>query len=86
MRLLFIFIYLLFFSGLRGQSYHQLTDLPTLYIEVYNGDDIISKENYIDAKIVYVDGKDIRQYENTQVRVRGNSTFYAEKKPSCKSL
>ena len=81
MRLLFIFIYLLFFSGLRGQSYHQLTDLPTLYIEVYNGDDIISKENYIDAKIVYVDGKDIRQYENTQVRVRGNSTFYAEKKP-----
>ena len=67
MRLLFLFIYLLFFSGLRGQSYHQLTDLPTLYIEVYNGDDIVSKENYIDAKIVYVDGKDIRQYENTQV-------------------
>ena len=47
MRLLFIFIYLLFFSGLRGQSYHQLTDLPTLYIEVYNGDDIIQRMKYM---------------------------------------
>ena len=68
-------------APLLSQQYKQLTDVPTIYIETEGGRDIVSKENYINCTFVYVDGDSLARYENTQIRGRGNSSWWAEKKP-----
>ena len=63
------------------QQYKQLTDVPTVYIETENRQSITSKENYIYCTFIYVDGDSIGRFENTQIRGRGNSTWWnCEKK------
>ena len=61
--------------------YTQLTDVPAMYIETVDGLDITDKENYVLSKVVYVNGNEVTIYNDTQIRGRGNSTWYAEKKP-----
>ncbi len=77
---------LLFFMNccieIEGQSsYLQLTNIPSLYIETTDGKEIVDKTNYIICKVVLVDGDKVDTYENTQIRGRGNSSWYAQKKP-----
>ena len=64
------------------QQYRQLTDVPTVYIETENRQPITSKEDYIKCTVVIVDGDNIDRYENTQIRGRGNSSWWcSDKKP-----
>ena len=64
------------------QQYLQLTDVPTIYIETEGGRSIVSKEDYIYCSLVYVDGGEVTRYDSTQIRGRGNSTWWnSDKKP-----
>lgn len=58
-----------------------MTDLPTLYIETEGGQDITSKEDYIYSTLYYVDETGTTQYDDVQIRGRGNSTWGLAKKP-----
>lgn len=65
-----------------AQSYPQRTDVPSVYIETENRRSITSKEQYVNCTLIYVDGETTTRYENTQIRGRGNSTWWnSEKKP-----
>ena len=68
---------LLTWSDVSGQGrYTQLTDVPTLYIETENGRSITSKEQYTKCTIIIVDGDSIATYPDTEIRGRGNSTWW----------
>ncbi len=65
-----------------AQSYSQRTDVPSVYIETENRCAITSKEQYVNCTLILVDGARTERYENTQIRGRGNSTWWnSEKKP-----
>lgn len=64
-----------------AQDYVQLTDMPTIYIETENNQPIVSKEDYLNATLHYVDETGVKVYEDMEVRGRGNSTWNLEKKP-----
>ena len=51
-----------------AQQYQQLTDVPTVYIETENGQNITSKEEYIMCTFTMVDGNNTLRLENTQIR------------------
>ena len=69
-------------SPVLAQQYKQRTDVPTIYIETENNRQITSKEQYIYCTLIYVDGGSFACYENTQIRGRGNSSWWnSEKKP-----
>ena len=68
--------------GLAAVSYTQLTDLPTIYINTENSQSITSKDIYIYATMVYVDGGSVVQYDSLQIRGRGNSTWTSMPKKS----
>lgn len=59
-----------------SQQYRQLTDVPTIYIETEDRRAITSKEAYIYCSMVYVDGDEVTRYDSTQIRGRGNSTWW----------
>ncbi len=63
-----------------AQSYTQKTDVPTVYIETEGGKSITSKEDYLNCTVIYVDGDQVTRYENTQIRGRGNSTWWNSEK------
>ena len=64
-------------SDVCGQGrYTQLTDVPTLYIETENGRSITSKEQYTKCTLIIVDGDSIATYPDTEIRGRGNSTWW----------
>ena len=65
-----------------AQQYKQLTDVPTVYIETENAQDITSKEDYLKCTFTMVDGDNTTRIENTQIRGRGNSSWWnSDKKP-----
>ncbi len=65
-----------------ASEYKQLTSLPTVYIETEGQQTINSKENYLTCRLIMVNGKEQRVFDNVQIRGRGNSTWYkSEKKP-----
>jgi len=56
--------------------------VPSVYIETENGSPITSKEQFVNCTFIYVDGDSVGRYENTQIRGRGNSTWWnSDKKP-----
>jgi len=60
----------------------QLTDLPTMYINTVKSQAVTSKDTYIYATMIYVDGKTVTEYDSLRIRGRGNSTWTAmPKKP-----
>ena len=69
-------------APVRSQQYKQLTDVPTIYIETANSQRITSKEDYITCRLTYVDGGEVTTYDNTQIRGRGNSTWWNSEKKS----
>lgn len=69
-------------SPVLSQQYRQLTDVPTVYIETENRRSVTSKETYIYCSMVYVDGGEVTRYDSTQIRGRGNSSWWnSNKKP-----
>lgn len=67
--------------GLSAQ-YTRKTDLPTLYIETFDGRDITSKTEYKYCRMHYVDESDlVTDYDSVSIRGRGNSTWKLSKKP-----
>lgn len=66
------------------EKYPQLTDVPTMYIEVDGNKEIITKVSaYDSATIVIVDanGQMKERNERVGIRLRGNSTSFSAKKP-----
>lgn len=63
-------------TGAKGQGYTQLTNVPTVYIETENGRSITSKEQYTKCTLTIVDGDSIATYPDTEIRGRGNSTWW----------
>ena len=62
-------------------SFVQYTNLPSLFINTYNGSAITSKTSYQYAKMWRVEGDSIAVYDSLKIRGRGNSTWGLEKKP-----
>ena len=56
--------------------------MPSVYIETENRRDITSKDQYMNCTLILVDDGSTLRYENTQIRGRGNSTWWnSDKKP-----
>lgn len=70
-----------FLASAQGDSYPRLTNLPTVYIETENHQEILSKENYVNATLRYVDDNGVKLYDALGIRGRGNSTWGLAKKP-----
>ena len=86
MKKLFYFAIVLFvclFSGVaNAQQVSRLTNLPHMLIDTYEGKPIVSKEEYIYAKITLIDENDnVQVFDSTRIRGRGNSTWGLRKKP-----
>ena len=60
----------------------QLTNLPTVYIETDGQRSITSKGQYISCTITIVDGDSVAVYPDTEIRGRGNSTWWNSDKKS----
>lgn len=69
-------------TAANAQTWERKSDLPCLYINVDDGTDITSKEDYKKATIHYAkeDGT-VKEYLLCDVRGRGNSTWGLPKKP-----
>ena len=81
-RISLFLLYIAVAGTVSAQQYKQLTDVPTVYIETENRQAITSKEDYIKCTFVYVDQGEATRYENTQIRGRGNSSWWnSAKKP-----
>ena len=68
-------------AGLLPSWMHPLTNLPTLYINTYNGRGINSKDIYTYAQMWRMQGDSIAAYDSLRIRGRGNSTWGLAKKP-----
>ena len=69
-----------------GMTSMFVSNLPVIYIETENRQNIVSKTNYIDAQMKIQGNKDFSSdkylYDGkTEIRGRGNSTWSADKKP-----
>lgn len=68
-------------GAVRAQYTNQ-TDLPTVYIETFDGNGIYSKTVYEYCRLIYVDeGGLVSRYDSVSIRGRGNSTWNLSKKP-----
>ena len=56
--------------------------MPSVFIETENRRAITSKEQYQNCTLTFVDGSTTLHYENTQIRGRGNSTWWNSDKKS----
>ena len=68
-------------NGLLPSYMTQQTDLPTLFINTYDGAAITSKREYKLARMWRLDGDSVAAYDSLRVRGRGNSTWGLPKKP-----
>ena len=60
----------------------QLTNLPHVYINTFNGRGISSRTNYVYARMWYVDENDeVTFFDSLEIRGRGNATWGLAKKP-----
>lgn len=62
-------------------DYTQLTNLPTVYVETFDGRSVSSRNTYVLCRLTYVDGADTLRYDSVEIRGRGNSTWGLAKKP-----
>ena len=63
-------------------QYTQKSDLPTIYIETFDGTAITSKDVYKYCRLHYVDEQGVvTSYDSVSIRGRGNSTWNMSKKP-----
>jgi hypothetical protein len=63
-------------------QYTNITNLPTVYIETFDGRGISSKTEYKYCRLHYVDEEgQVSHYDSVSIRGRGNSTWNMSKKP-----
>jgi hypothetical protein len=80
--LLLLLLTVLVGMGAANAQYTNQTDLPTIYIETFDGNGIYSKEVYEYCKLHYVDEQGyVTEYDSVSIRGRGNSTWNLSKKP-----
>ena len=60
-------------------DYNRLTNIPSLFIETFENEEIASKTDYILCRIIIVDN-DIQKYDSVKIRGRGNASWNFEKK------
>lgn len=70
--LIFILFQVLCF---RVSAQNQLTNIPTIYIDTYEGVSITSKDNYVYAQFTMVDGIDTLRVDSLRIRGRGNASW-----------
>lgn len=68
-------------NGLLPSYMTQLTNLPTLFINTYDGTAVTSKREYKLARMWRLDGDSVAAYDSLRIRGRGNSTWGMAKKP-----
>jgi hypothetical protein len=80
-QLLLLLLALLSVGGAYAQ-YTNVSDLPTIYIETFDGTSITSKTVYKYCRLHYVDEQgQVTSYDSVSIRGRGNSTWNMSKKP-----
>lgn len=66
----------------KEQAYARISDLPSVFIETFDGKSITSKEDYKYCRLHYVDEHGtVTDYDSVSIRGRGNSTWGLAKKP-----
>ena len=80
-RFLACFFLLCVLVELTRANYTQLTNLPSVYINTFDGLPINSKEYYLYCRIIWVEGDSIRKFDSVQIRGRGNASWGFPKKP-----
>ncbi|MBO4332332.1 MAG: CotH kinase family protein [Paludibacteraceae bacterium] len=72
----------LLFTACNKEKSHQKTGLPVVYIKTENGNDILSKTDFLKARILIISEEGKTLYANsTQIKGRGNySWFFSPKK------
>ena len=79
---LYIILVLLTIVVSASAQYERKTDLPTIYIETFDGNGIYSKDVYEYCRLHYVDETGtVTSYDSVSIRGRGNSTWNLSKKP-----
>ncbi len=68
-------------AGLLPSYMKQLTNLPTLFVNTYDGGAIGSKTEYKYARMWRMEGDSLAAYDSLRIRGRGNSTWSLAKKP-----
>jgi len=62
-------------------TYKRLTNLPAVYIDIYDGSEIDSRLNYRSCRWVYVSEDGVESYDSVLIRRRGNAGPDYYKKP-----
>lgn len=68
-------------ADLDTQKYPQLTKIPTVYIETFDGADITSKTEYKYCRLIRVDTSKVELFDSVSIRGRGNASWGFAKKP-----
>ena len=80
--ILIIFLYWLPLWMVAQNPYSRYTNLPTVYINTYDGYGITSKTTYKYCTLTYIDENDsVIVRDSVEIRGRGNSTWNMSKKP-----
>lgn len=80
--LLLLLLTLSCLSGFSQTNYTNQSDLPTIYVETFDGTSIDSDEIYEYCRLIYVDETGLTTcYDSVSIRGRGNSTWRLAKKP-----
>ena len=72
------YLYLLFallVLPLSAQTYKQMTNLPTVYINTTNSAEVTTKKTFVNGTWTLVDGDKTETITGLKIRCRGNSTF-----------
>ena len=63
------------------QKYSQLTKIPTVYIETFDGADVTSETEYKLCRLMRVDTSKVEIFDSVSIRGRGNASWGFAKKP-----
>ena len=75
MKQLIFCLLMLFGLSLSAQTYTQLTNLPTVYINTTNSKAVTDKKTFVTGTWTMVDGDKTETITGLKIRCRGNSTF-----------
>jgi hypothetical protein len=63
------------------EKYKQLTNIPTVYVETFDGADITSETEYKLCRLIRVDKGNVEFFDSVNIRGRGNASWNFPKKP-----
>jgi len=68
-------------DGISLEKYKQLTKIPTVYVETFDGGDITSETEYKFCRLIRVDNGNVEFFDSVSIRGRGNASWGFSKKP-----